>query len=42
MRVTGVDMGQEARRVYDPETGVVRVIEHVGTGSAKPNGNKQQ
>ena len=41
VRVTGVDMAQEARRVYDPETGTVRVIEHVGTGSAKPNGNKQ-
>ena len=41
VRVTGVDMAEEARRVYDPETGTVRVIEHVGTGSAKPNGNKQ-
>ena len=41
VRVTGVDMGHEARRVYDPETGVVRVIEHVGTGSAQPNGTKE-
>lgn len=34
VRVTGMDMAQEARRVFDPETGVVREIEHVGTGSA--------
>ena len=33
VRVTGVDMSQEARRVFDLETGTVREIEHVGTGS---------
>ena len=32
IRVTGVDMSKEARRVYDPDTGEVREIEHVGTG----------
>ncbi len=41
VRVTGVDMAEEARRVYDPETGTVRVIEHVGTGSTELNGNKE-
>ena len=35
VRVTGVDMSQETRRVFDPETGTVREIEHVGTGSAR-------
>ena len=34
VRVTGVDMSQETRRVYDPDTGAVREIEQVGTGSA--------
>lgn len=32
VRVTGVDMSQETRRVFDLETGTVREIEHVGTG----------
>ena len=32
VRVTGVDMSQETRRVFDLETGTVRAIEHVGTG----------
>lgn len=32
VRVTGVDMNQETRRVYDPETGAVREIEAVGAG----------
>lgn len=35
VRVTGVDMSQETRRVFDPETGAVREIEHVGTGNAR-------
>ncbi len=35
VRVTGVDMNTEARRVYDPETGSVREIEAVGAGSAR-------
>ncbi len=35
VRVTGVDMSQETRRVYDPEAGTVREIEHVGTGKAR-------
>ena len=34
VRVTGKDMAQETRRVFDPETGAVRQVEHVGTGSA--------
>ena len=34
VRVTGKDMAEETRRVFDPETGTVREIEHVGTGSA--------
>lgn len=32
VRVTGVDMSQETRRVFDPETGSIREIEHIGTG----------
>jgi predicted metal-dependent enzyme (double-stranded beta helix superfamily) len=32
VRVTGVDMSQETRRVFDLETGTVRAVEHVGTG----------
>ena len=32
VRVTGVDLSQESRRVFDPETGHVREIEHVGSG----------
>ena len=35
IRVTGVDMNLETRRVFDPETGTVREIEHVGTGKAR-------
>jgi predicted metal-dependent enzyme (double-stranded beta helix superfamily) len=34
VRVTGVDLSRESRRVYDPETGAVREIESVGAGSA--------
>ena len=33
VRVTGVDLSQEKRRVYDPETGKAKEIEQVGTGS---------
>ena len=33
VRVTGVDMSQETRRVFNPETGTVREVEHVGTGN---------
>ena len=32
VRVTGVDMSQETRRVFDLETGTVRAVERVGTG----------
>lgn len=35
VRVTGVDLGSETRRVYDPETRTVRKIEGVGAGSAR-------
>jgi len=35
VRVTGVDLSEETRRVFDPETGSVREIEQVGTGSAR-------
>ena len=35
VRVTGVDMSKESRRVYDVETGTVRLIEHVGTGNVR-------
>jgi hypothetical protein len=35
VRVTGVDMSQETRRVFDPETGSVREIEQVGTGNTR-------
>lgn len=38
VRVTGVDMNQVNRRVWDPETGEVREIESVGAGSTKPAG----
>jgi predicted metal-dependent enzyme (double-stranded beta helix superfamily) len=34
VRVTGVDLSQESRRVFDPETGDVREIEQVGAGRA--------
>ena len=33
IRVTGVDMSKEARRVFDPVSGAVKVVESVGTGS---------
>ena len=32
VRVTGVDLAKVSRRVFDPKTGEVREIEHVGTG----------
>lgn len=35
VRITGVDMNQETRRVYDPDTGGVREIEAVGTGNRR-------
>lgn len=35
VRVTGVDLGTETRRVFDPETGEVKEIEAVGTGSSR-------
>ena len=35
VRVTGVDLGNETRRVFDPETGAVREIESTGAGSAR-------
>ena len=33
VRVTGIDMSTEPRRVFDPKTGSVKEIESVGTGS---------
>jgi len=35
VRVTGVDMSLETRRVYNPDTGEVREIEAAGTGSTR-------
>ena len=35
VRITGTDMSKETRRVFDPETGVVREIEHIATGNAR-------
>ena len=35
VRVTGVDMSQETRRVFDPETGTVDELKHVGTGDVR-------
>ena len=35
IRVTGVDMSRETRRVFDPKTGAVREIKNVGTGTAR-------
>lgn len=35
VRVTGVDLAKVSRRVFDPETGAVREIEHVATGPAR-------
>jgi len=34
VRITGVDMNRENRRVFDPETGAVREIEYVSAGSS--------
>ncbi len=35
VRVTGVDMSQETRRVFDLETGTVREVERVSSGNAR-------
>jgi hypothetical protein len=35
VRVTGVDLAKVSRRVFDPETGAVREIEHVAAGPAR-------
>lgn len=35
VRVTGVDLANETRRVFDPDTGAVREIESAGAGSAR-------
>ena len=35
VRVTGVDMAAESRRVFDVDTGTVRKIEQVGTDSSR-------
>lgn len=35
VRVTGVDLSQTSRRVFDPETGAVQEIESVGAGSSR-------
>ena len=35
VRVTGVDMSSEPRRVFDPDEGTVREIERVGTGRGR-------
>ena len=35
VRVTGVDMTDQERRVFDPETGEVREMQSVSTGSAR-------
>ena len=37
VRVTGVDLAQVERRVYDPDTSEVKVIEQVGTGTRSSN-----
>ncbi len=36
VRVTGVDMNRENRRVWNPDTGEVKEIESVGAGTARP------
>ncbi len=36
VRVTGVDMNQVNRRVWNPQTGEVREIESVGAGAVRP------
>ncbi len=33
VRVTGTDMAKESRKVFDPNTGEVTKVEHVGTGN---------
>jgi len=35
VRITGVNLEQEPRRVFDPETGTVRLIEGVSAGPAR-------
>jgi hypothetical protein len=35
VRVTGVDLSHTTRRVFNPETGEVKVVEQVGTGNAR-------
>ena len=35
IRITGVDMSKEARRVFDAKTGEVKVLESVGAGSGR-------
>lgn len=35
VRVTGVDLAKQTRRVFDPDTGAVREVEQVGTGSTR-------
>ena len=35
VRVTGVDMSTESRRVFDPDKGTVRKVEQIGTGDAR-------
>ena len=35
VRVTGVDLSRESRKVFDPETGAVQEIESVGAGSSR-------
>lgn len=35
VRVTGVDLSNVSRRVFDPETGAVREVGHVATRSAR-------
>ena len=35
IRVTGVDMSKEDRRVFDPATGEVKFVSSVGTGSQR-------
>ncbi|MDA1075324.1 MAG: hypothetical protein O3A63_11270 [Proteobacteria bacterium] len=35
VRVTGVDMSMETRRVFDPETATVRTIEQAGTSDTR-------
>lgn len=32
VRVTGTDMTKEPRKVFDPDSGAIKKVEHVGTG----------